>query len=408
MPLSGVQSHSGPSVDLAIFALHLSGVSSLLGAMNLIFSVVEFNLKIYLLPYLIVRYVWTHNDNRKLICKTLRFTKNNLHNRLASSNIMLNKRYYSSIAKNGKSLDPEFITGFVDAEGSFVISITKASHKTGWRVEARFQIGLNKNDKALLKLIQNEFRGIGTISEVGTVAEFRITVISDLVNIIIPHFEKYPLITQKHADYKLFKQIVELMSNKKHLTNEGLNEILALKAAMNLGLSDKLQEAFPNVVSVNRPVVPVIKSLRPNWLAGFSEGESCFFIDINKSSSTKTGVQIQLKFIITQHNRDLALLECFIDYFGCGKYYLKSNGRVGEFVVVNFSDVIKKIIPFFEKYSFKGTKIYNFLSFTKVAGLMYNKEHLKPEGVEQIKKIKAGMNRNRVFNGAYDETGRSI
>lgn len=35
-PLSGIQSHSGPSVDLAIFGLHLSGVSSLLGAMNLI------------------------------------------------------------------------------------------------------------------------------------------------------------------------------------------------------------------------------------------------------------------------------------------------------------------------------------------------------------------------------------
>ena len=34
-PLSGIQSHSGPSVDLAIFALHLSGVSSLLGAINL-------------------------------------------------------------------------------------------------------------------------------------------------------------------------------------------------------------------------------------------------------------------------------------------------------------------------------------------------------------------------------------
>jgi hypothetical protein len=33
-PLAGVQSHSGPSVDLAIFALHLAGVSSLLGAIN--------------------------------------------------------------------------------------------------------------------------------------------------------------------------------------------------------------------------------------------------------------------------------------------------------------------------------------------------------------------------------------
>jgi hypothetical protein len=33
--LSSVQSHSGPSVDLAIFTLHLTGVSSLLGAINL-------------------------------------------------------------------------------------------------------------------------------------------------------------------------------------------------------------------------------------------------------------------------------------------------------------------------------------------------------------------------------------
>lgn len=31
MPLTGVQSHSGGSVDLAVFSLHLSGISSLLG-----------------------------------------------------------------------------------------------------------------------------------------------------------------------------------------------------------------------------------------------------------------------------------------------------------------------------------------------------------------------------------------
>ena len=39
--LSGVQSHSGPSVDLAIFALHLSGISSLLGAINFITTIIN-------------------------------------------------------------------------------------------------------------------------------------------------------------------------------------------------------------------------------------------------------------------------------------------------------------------------------------------------------------------------------
>jgi group I intron endonuclease len=42
-PLSAIQSHSGPSVDLAIFALHLSGVSSMLGAMNFITTI--FNMR---------------------------------------------------------------------------------------------------------------------------------------------------------------------------------------------------------------------------------------------------------------------------------------------------------------------------------------------------------------------------
>jgi len=42
MPLTGVQSHSGGSVDLAVFSLHLSGVSSMLG--NTIAQNEEYNL----------------------------------------------------------------------------------------------------------------------------------------------------------------------------------------------------------------------------------------------------------------------------------------------------------------------------------------------------------------------------
>lgn len=40
-PLSGVQSHSGPSIDLAIFSIHIAGASSILGAINFIATVIN-------------------------------------------------------------------------------------------------------------------------------------------------------------------------------------------------------------------------------------------------------------------------------------------------------------------------------------------------------------------------------
>jgi hypothetical protein len=72
------------------------------------------------------------------------------------------KRSYST---GGKPLNPNFLTGFTDAEGSFTISIysdKKATTKI--RVMARFKIGLNKKDLPLLMQFQQFFGGIGTIT----------------------------------------------------------------------------------------------------------------------------------------------------------------------------------------------------------------------------------------------------
>ena len=65
---------------------------------------------------------------------------------------------------------------------------------------------------------------------------------------IINHFHKFPLITQKLADYKLFQRVFILIKNREHLTKDGLRKIVAIRAAMNLGLPYKLKLAFPDVV----------------------------------------------------------------------------------------------------------------------------------------------------------------
>lgn len=62
-------------------------------------------------------------------------------------------------------LNPWFIPGFTDAEGSFMIIVSKKfGTRSGWWVGVRFQIVLHKRDEELLKLIQTYFGGIGLIT----------------------------------------------------------------------------------------------------------------------------------------------------------------------------------------------------------------------------------------------------
>lgn len=106
-----------------------------------------------------------------------------------------------------------------------------------------------------MQQIQLSLGGVGTIHKHGKDSiQFRVSSVKDLM-VIIDHFEKYPLLTQKLADYFLFKQAFEIVKRKEHLTSEGLHKIVAIKASMNNGLTETLKSAFPGVIPVQRPVV---------------------------------------------------------------------------------------------------------------------------------------------------------
>lgn len=66
--------------------------------------------------------------------------------------------------------------------------------------------------------------------------KYSVASLNELSSIVIPQFKKYPLLTQKGADFLFFEQIVEHMNKGAHLTANGLKQII--KASMNTGLSE--------------------------------------------------------------------------------------------------------------------------------------------------------------------------
>jgi hypothetical protein len=85
-----------------------------------------------------------------------------------------------------------------------------------------------------------------------TTAIFRVDNLKEL-QVIIDHFKKYPLVSAKYSDFLLFEQCYNLIKQKLHLTQAGLENILALKYNLNKGLSDELKIAFPIIMPVVRP-----------------------------------------------------------------------------------------------------------------------------------------------------------
>ena len=101
-------------------------------------------------------------------------------------------------------------------------------------MELRFQINLHSKDIVLLEQIK-EYFGVGTIYKEGkSVIKYSVQSNKDL-SVIISHLEKYSLITQKKADFLLFKLAFDLIKTKEHLTSSlALNKIETIKSGMNL------------------------------------------------------------------------------------------------------------------------------------------------------------------------------
>jgi len=169
---------------------------------------------------------------------------------------MNNNNFFGHSTLSEPVLSPAFITGLTDGEGCFGLYLQKTPKiSIGYQVKYEFAIVLHDRDRALLEKVQLFFNGIGGIDQHGkSSSKYRVSSIKD-ISVILDHFDKYPLLTQKRANYLLFKRAFQLGLRKEHLTPVGFRELLSIKAAINLGFSDTLKEAFQDIIPVERPIV---------------------------------------------------------------------------------------------------------------------------------------------------------
>lgn len=134
--------------------------------------------------------------------------------------------------------------------------------------------------------------------------------------------------------------------------------------------------------------------LEAQWVVGFVDGEGCFHVGVSRHAEMTQGVQVLPEFTVVQHERDAKVLHALKAFFGCGVVRKNHDDRMA-WRVRRREHLLQRIVPFFQEHPLKTGKRQDFQKFRRVLLAMERGDHLKPEGVEAIRRLAGEMNRGR-------------
>ena len=138
------------------------------------------------------------------------------------------------------NLSPDWVVGFVDGEGCFHVAILRHPEmRIGYQVLPEFTVVQHERDIQILYALK-AFFGCGVVRRNhGDRWAYRVRKLECLER-ICDFFTKHPLKTKKNVDFIRFRRVVQKMKEGKHLTREGLLEIIEIALRMNTGEREAL------------------------------------------------------------------------------------------------------------------------------------------------------------------------
>ena len=128
-----------------------------------------------------------------------------------------------------------YISGYADGEGCFTVSISpRAKLAVGWEVRPSFSVSQNGDRAEVLQLIQAHF-GCGSIrpDRSDKTLKWETRRLEDILVRVIPHFERFPLLSGKRFEFEQFALVCQIMASGEHRAAAGLIKIVELVAPMN-------------------------------------------------------------------------------------------------------------------------------------------------------------------------------
>jgi hypothetical protein len=304
-----------------------------------------------------------------------------------------NNRQVTNLSKIDRSF-LEWLTGFVDAEGNFNISLRNYNIKNNQynSLILTFQIGLHIDDLEVLNFIKFNL-GCGKITVSKNRCNFFVNDQTSLINIICPIFNLVLLKSSKLNQFLIFEKAIDLIRTKSHLTDRGKKSIIKyyLKIKNTNSYLNDLSLLSWDRVEKNYPIGYINKY----WLGGFVDGEGSFSARLNRPV-----------FKFENDIKEMVLFKALITYFKVGQIIIaKPRNKGSQMISIEYNNIhfLKNIVlPIFtETKLLKSKKGLDFKDFCTLVNIYYYGYHNLVEGKSLAREIISNWNNFRLSTNKY-------